>query len=192
MNEKERIIRCVEDFLKRRYELRYNVVKGVTEFRVNDLRFKQWSPLTDRDLKSIVVEEMKEGGESWTNDIRNYIEDFARRLPTSYTRWPEYFHRWFLAMVAQALNINKDYGNSMVPLLIGEQEQLVAELFEPTELHKIEDFWTITGIQNEMRKHMKESDIPNLKTLGKIIKLLRWRKNKRNGTTGYYLRLRIN
>ena len=95
-------------------------------------------------------------------------------------------------MVAQALNINKDYGNSMVPLLIGEQEQLIAELFEPTELHKIEDFWTITGIQNEMRKHMKEYDIPNLKTLGKIIKLLRWRKNKRNGTTGYYLRLRIN
>ena len=81
MNEKERIIRCVEDFLKRRYELRYNVVKGVTEFRVNDLRFKQWSPLTDRDLKSIVVEEMKEGGESWTNDIRNYIEDFARGCP---------------------------------------------------------------------------------------------------------------
>ena len=149
MNEKERIMRSIEDFLSRRYQLRYNVVKQVTEFRPNDLRFKQWKPLTDRDLKSIVVEEMKEGGESWMNDIRtyiesthvedynpiheflagcgawdgkaNYIEDFARRLPTNYKRWPEYFHRWFLAMVAQALDINRDYGNSMVPLLIGEQ-----------------------------------------------------------------------
>ena len=149
MNEKERIMRSIEDFLSRRYQLRYNVVKQITEFRPNDLRFKQWKPLTDRDLKSLVVEEMKEGGESWMNDIRtyiesahvedynpiheflagcgswdgkhDYIEDFAHRLPTNYDRWPMYFHRWFLAMVAQALNLNRDYGNSMVPLLIGEQ-----------------------------------------------------------------------
>ena len=152
MNEKERIMRSIEDFLSRRYQLRYNVVKQVTEFRPNDLRFKQWKPMTDRDLRSLVVEEMKEGGESWMNDIRtyiesahiedynpiheflagcgtwdgkqNYIEDFARRLPTSYTHWPKYFHRWFLAMVAQALNLNRDYGNSMVPMLIGEQGYL--------------------------------------------------------------------
>ena len=149
MNEKERIMRSIEDFLARRYQLRYNVVKGVTEFRPNDLRFRPWQPLTDRELKSLVVEEMKEGGESWMNDIRtyiesahiedynpiheflagcgewdqkrNYIEDFARRLPTNYELWPKYFHRWFLAMVAQAMNLNKNYGNSMVPLLIGEQ-----------------------------------------------------------------------
>ena len=152
MNEKERIMRSIEDFLNRRYELRYNVVKGITEFRPNDLRFKQWKPLSDREMKSLVVEEMKEGGESWMNDIRtyiesahvqdynpiheflagcgkwdgkhDYIEDFARRLPTNYAHWPKYFHRWFLAMVAQALNLNKDYGNSMVPLLIGEQGYL--------------------------------------------------------------------
>ena len=152
MNEKERIMRNIEDFLGRRYELRYNTVKQATEFRPNDLRFKQWRPLTDREMKSIVVEEMKEGGESWMNDMRtyiesahvkdynpiheflagcgrwdgkhNYIEDFARRLPTDYARWPQYFHRWFLAMVAQALDINRDYGNSMVPLLIGEQGYL--------------------------------------------------------------------
>ena len=152
MNEKERIMRSIEDFLARRYELRFNTVKQTTEFRPNDLRFKEWRPLTERELKSMVVEEMKEGGESWMNDIRTYVEsahikdynpiheflagcgrwngkqdfigDFARRLPTDYDRWPQYFHRWFLAMVAQALNINRDYGNSMVPLLIGEQGYL--------------------------------------------------------------------
>ena len=149
MNEKERIVRFIENFLERRYQLRYNVVKGVAEFRPNDLRFQQWQPLTDRQLRSIVVEQMKEGGESWMNDIRiyiesahvpdynpvheflagcgewdrkhNYIEDFARRLPTNYDRWPQYFHRWLLAVVAQALNINRDFGNSMVPMLIGGQ-----------------------------------------------------------------------
>ena len=149
MNEKERIMRGIEDFLGRRYQLRYNMVKGVTEFRPNDLHFRPWKSLTDRELKSLVVEEMKEGGESWMNDIRtyiesahiedynpiheflagcgdwdrkhNYIEDFACRLPTNYPLWPKYFHRWFLAMVAQALHLSKNYGNSMVPLLIGEQ-----------------------------------------------------------------------
>jgi len=149
MNEKERIIRCIEDFFSRRYQLRYNVVKQVTEYRPNDLSFKQWMPLTERQLKSMMVEQMKEGGESWMNDMRiyiesahvqdynpvheflagcgewdgkgNYIEDFARRLPTNYQQWPKYFHRWFLAMVAQALNINRDFGNSMVPMLIGGQ-----------------------------------------------------------------------
>ena len=149
MNEKERIMRSIEEFLSRRYQLRFNTVKQVTEFRPNDLHFKPWKPLMDRELKSIVVEEMKEGGESWMNDIRtyiesahvqdynpihefltactpwdhkhNYIEDFARRLPTNFDDWPRYFHRWFLAMVAQALNINRDYGNSMVPMLIGDQ-----------------------------------------------------------------------
>lgn len=149
MNEKERIIRFIENFFRRRYQLRYNVVKQVTEYRPNDMNFRQWEPLTNRQLKSIVVEQMKEGGESWMNDIRiyvesahipeynpvheflagcgdwdrkaNYIEDFARRLPTDYALWPKYFHRWFLAMVAQALNINRDYDNSMVPMLIGSE-----------------------------------------------------------------------
>lgn len=110
MNEKERIMRSIEDFLGRRYQLRYNVVKQMVEFRPNDMRFLRWQPLDDRQLRSIVVEEMKEGGESWMNDIRtyiqsahvpdynpileflysvgewdmkkDYIEDFARWLPT--------------------------------------------------------------------------------------------------------------
>ena len=167
MNEKERIMRSIEDFISRRYELRFNTVKQTTEFRPNDLRFKQWRPLTDRELKSIVVEEMKEGGESWMNDIRtyvesahvkdynpiheflagcgkwdrkqNYIEDFARRLPTNYARWPQYFHRWLLAMVAQALDVNRDYGNSMVPLLIGEQGYLKTQFCNhilPPSMHE--------------------------------------------------------
>ena len=381
MNEKERIMRSIEDFLSRRYQLRYNVVKQVTEFRPNDLRFQQWKPLTDRDLKSLVVEEMKEGGESWMNDIRtyvesahvedynpiheflagcgkwdgkhNYIEDFARRLPTNYALWPKYFHRWLLAMVAQALNLNRDYGNSMVPMLIGEQgyfktqfcnhilpesmreyymkdikmqnaeqvervlgrmwlvnideydsktpreqakikrlltenevqtrkmrseqytltprlcsfiattndvtplpsgdgtrrylcvevtgkvdmsgripykqifaqavtelrdpdciywftsddereiqrhnrqyqqesapELVLTEIFEPVAQHKREFFWTASAIQQELAKHLKSADVPNLTNLGLALKKLRWQRVKNKNDRGYYLRLR--
>ena len=383
MNEKERIIRFIEDFFKRRYQLRYNVVKQMTEFRANDLSFQQWQPLTDRQLKSIVVEQMKEGGESWMNDIRiyiesahipsynpvheflagcgkwdgkqNYIEDFARRLPTDYDQWPQYFHRWFLAMVAQAMNLNRDYGNSMVPMLIGSEgikksvfcknilppsmreyymddikmqnaeqvervlgrmwlvcidefnaktdreqakvkriltekdvqvrkmrsaeytmtprlcsfiattndptplssaegnrrylcvevkgeidmservpykqmfaqavtelkdpdclywftsedereirehnqsymeessaESILPSLFEPSKEHTKEHLWRVIDIQIELAKHLKANDVPNLKTLGKSLKALRWPKGAINGIRGYYLKLRKN
>ena len=381
MNEKERIVRFIEDFFERRYQLRYNVVKQLTEFRPNDLTFKQWQPLTDRQLKSIVVEQMKEGGESWMNDIRiyiesahvkdynpvleflagcgnwdgraNYIEDFARRLPTDYALWPKYFHRWLLAMVAQAMNINRDYGNSMVPMLIGSEgikksifcknilppsmreyymddikmqnaeqvervlgrmwlvcidefnsktareqakvkrlltekdvqirkmrsseytmmprlcsfiattndptplssaegnrrylcievkgeidmservpykqmfaqavtelrdpdclywfttedeqeirrhnqsfmeessvESILPSLFEPTAERTRECLWRVIDIQQELAKHLKVSDVPNLKALANSIKVLRWPKGAHHGIRGYYLRLR--
>ena len=148
LNQKERIARSVRDFFQRRYQVRYNEVKQVTEFRPYDLRTVTWLPLTDRDIRRIAFEEMLEGGEAWMIDVelyvnsslvprynpirayldsvgrwdrRNHIEKFARRLKTSYNRWPHFFHRWFLAMVAQALDINRDHGNSMVPMLIGAQ-----------------------------------------------------------------------
>ena len=381
MNEKERIMRSIEEFLLRRYEMRYNTVKQVTEFRTNDLRFKPWEPLTDRELKSIVVEEMKEGGESWMSDVRtyiesahipehnpiheflagcgdwdrkhDYIEDFARRLPTDYAHWPKYFHRWFLAMVAQALNINRDFGNSMVPMLIGDQgfkksnfcknilpqsmreyymddikmdnaeqvervlsrmwlvcideynaktsreqakikriltekdvqvrkmrsdqytmkprlcsfiattndpmplpsgdgsrrylcvevkgqvdmsgripykqmfaqavtelrnpdciywftsedeheiqqhnsqyqdtsslEQVLQNFFQPSKIHKKECFWQVHNIQEELSKHLKASDVPNLRVLGETIKKLKWPRGGIDGLKGYYLGLK--
>ena len=149
MNQKERIARAIRDFFARRYKLRFNEVKNQVEFRPNDLNFGSWQPMTDRDLRRIAFEEMMEGGQGWMVDIElyvnsslvprynpileflanvgewdkkhNYIEDFARRLKTNYDRWPHFFHRWMLAMVAQALNKNRDHGNSMVPLLIGQQ-----------------------------------------------------------------------
>ena len=149
MNRKELIARTIRDFFNRRYQLRFNEVKQLVEFRPNDGNYQPWQPLGDRELKRIAFEEMLEGGEGWMIDIelyvhsslvrrynpireflyhvgewdgsRNYSEEYANRLKTSYERWPHFFHRWLLAMVAQALGMNRDYGNSMVPLLIGPQ-----------------------------------------------------------------------
>ena len=149
MNQKERIARTIRDFFSRRYQLRYNMVKQMVEFRPNNQSYHPWRPLDDRELHRIAFEEMQEGGQGWLVDIelyvhssmvpsyhpiheflaacgqwdqkRNYIEEYARRLKTDYAEWPRYFHRWLLAMVAQAMGKSRDYGNSMVPLLIGGQ-----------------------------------------------------------------------
>jgi predicted P-loop ATPase len=150
MNEKERIARFIKDFFERRYEIRYNEVKQVEEFRERDGQGYPWRPLTSRDLKRIAFEEMLEGGPSWTMDIQTYVEsslikpynpikeflyatvpyydadhdyidDLARRVPTDYADFVRFFHRWFLAMVAQWLGKNRDFGNAVVPMLIGRQ-----------------------------------------------------------------------
>lgn len=150
MNEKERIARFIRDFFERRYELRYNEVKQMEEFRENNGQDYPWRPLTRRDLKRIAFEEMMEGGPSWTMDIQTYVEsslirsynpiteflyaaekyydakrdyigDFARRVPTDYADFERFFHRWFLAVVAQWLGKNRDFGNALIPMLIGRQ-----------------------------------------------------------------------
>ena len=149
MNHKEQVARTIRDFFSRRYQLRYNEVKQQVEYRPNDGTFRSWQPLGDRELRRIAFEEMMEGGEAWMVDLElyvhsslvasynpirefldhvgewdrkhDYIEEYARRLKTDYERWPHFFHRWFLAMVAQAKGMNRDHGNSMVPMLIGQQ-----------------------------------------------------------------------
>ena len=143
------VVQFNEQFLKERYELRYNVLKRATEYRARSASGDgPWQPLTERDLNRLTVEQLKAGGGSWSYamrlctesssvpsyhpvhdwlqscpawDGRDHIGDLARRVPTSYERWPEFFHRWVLAMVAQATGMGGRHGNSMVPLLIGGQ-----------------------------------------------------------------------
>jgi len=52
---------------------------------------------------------------------KNHIEMLADCVPNDNTRWAEWFHTWFLAMVAQWLGLNISHGNSVAPLLISRQ-----------------------------------------------------------------------
>ena len=149
MSHKELIARRVEDFFRRRYELRYNEMKQTEEFRQRGAVSAPWLPLTDRDLRRIAFEEMKDVGVAWSIDIElyvrsslvpswnplhsylgqlprwdrrtDYIAQTARRVPTTWRFWPEAFRRWLLAMVAQWLAMSSDHGNALVPMLIGPQ-----------------------------------------------------------------------
>ncbi|MBR1388732.1 MAG: hypothetical protein IJ569_03825 [Prevotella sp.] len=126
-----------------------------------------WQQLTDRELRRIAFEQMEKVGVAWSIDIELYVRsaltpdynpvddflrrcgqwdgcgdpigDYARRVPTSYMAWPDHFHRWFLAMVAQWLNLSRDYGNSVVPMLIGGQgthKSTFCKLLLPPELRE--------------------------------------------------------
>ena len=108
----------------------------------------QWKQLTDRELKRIAFEQMEMVGVAWAIDVelfvrsgivRNFnpIADYldkcprwdgndhigllAHRVDCDFMEWEAWFHRWFLAMVAQWQQRSRDYGNSVVPMLIGRQ-----------------------------------------------------------------------
>lgn len=149
MNEKERIARRVREFFERRYEVRYNVLKRTEEVRERDGRYLQWRQLSERELRKIAFEQMLDVSVAWSIDVElyvrstlikdynpiheflagcgkwrkshDYIREFARRVPTKYEGWEEMFHCWFLAMVAQWLNCDTTFGNSLVPMIIGRQ-----------------------------------------------------------------------
>ena len=149
LNHKERIARGIADFFNRRYELRYNTVKKIEEWRPRDGVYREWQQLTDRDLNRMTFEQMHEGGDGWGIDLQLYLHstmvpqynplmefldgcgrwyghkdhigDLARRIPTDYTDWEPLFHCWFLAMVAQWMNVESRFSNMLVPMLIGGQ-----------------------------------------------------------------------
>ena len=126
-----------------------------------------WRQLTDREMRRIAIEQMEEVGVAWSVDVELYVrsalvapynpvtdyleqcgawdghEDYIRRMatrvPTSYRQWPDFFHRWLLAVVAQWMNLSRDFGNSVVPMLIGGQgthKSTFCKLILPPELRE--------------------------------------------------------
>ena len=137
-----------EAYMKENYTLRLNVMTGTAEYRQNALGYG-FLPLDQAARNTMAIKALKAGVDSWDKDLARYIdsnlipryypmEDFIRHLPkwngkhdyvgemarrvkTDNPYWEEDFHRWMLSMVAQWLGKNRQYGNAIVPLLIGPQ-----------------------------------------------------------------------
>ena len=126
-----------------------------------------WQQLTDREFRKMAIEQMEKVGVAWSIDVElyvrsalipdyspvldylgscgtwdgqtDYIRDLARRVPTHFDKWPDYFHSWVLAMVAQWMNLSRDFGNAVVPILIGAQgthKSTFCRLLLPPCLHE--------------------------------------------------------
>mgnify|MGYP002858796777 CR=1 FL=1 len=136
--------------IETRYVLRYNTVMGYPEYRPNHTWPTPWQPVTDEVINTFTTDLMLSGLNVWDRDVRRYvfstriraynpIEDYlwhchgkwdgrdriralAATVPTDMPElWAEWFHTWFLAMVAQWQGRNRRYGNAIVPLLISGQ-----------------------------------------------------------------------
>ncbi len=148
-NEEQLKAYKLDDFMHRRYDLRYNTMRDMVEYRKRNTFCFEFQPVTKRDLFSIALQARMEGIDATFNEIRGYIysdcaaayspiEDWlsqlpkwdgktdhigalARRVPCDNPKWEYLFRVWFLSMVAQWKGLDDRYGNCLSPLLIGGQ-----------------------------------------------------------------------
>ena len=137
-----------EAYMKEHYTLRLNVMTGIPEYRMNAVGYG-FQPLDQAARNTMAINALKAGVDSWDKDLSRYIdsnlipryypmEDYLRHLPhwdsrhdyvgelarrvkTDNPHWVEDFHKWMLSMVAQWMGKDRQYGNAIVPLLIGPQ-----------------------------------------------------------------------
>jgi GTPase SAR1 family protein len=137
-----------EAYMKEHYTLRLNVMTGTPEYRMNAVGYG-FQPLNQAVRNTMAIKALKAGIDSWDKDLSRYIDsnlipryypmedyivhlpqwngkhdyvgELARRVKTTNPYWEEDFHKWMLSMVAQWLGKDRQYGNAIVPLLIGPQ-----------------------------------------------------------------------
>ena len=145
---KNDITRRLLNYLERKYEMRFNTALGCTEVRKAGSN-EPFVPVDERMRNTIAIKARLDGIDAWDKDIRrytesdfvkafnpvdiflkelrgrwdgkNHIEALADCVPNDNTRWAEWFHTWFLAMVAQWMGLDVSHGNSVAPLLISRQ-----------------------------------------------------------------------
>lgn len=145
---KNDITRRLLNYLERKYEMRFNTALGCTETRKAGSN-EPFVAVDERMRNTIAIKARLDGIDAWDKDIRRYTEsDFVKAfnpvdiflkglrgrwdgknhiemladcVPNDNTRWAEWFHTWFLAMVAQWMGLDTSHGNSVAPLLISRQ-----------------------------------------------------------------------
>lgn len=142
--------RRLVQFLKTRYVFRYNKVMGYTECRPNNTWSYDWGPCDEEMVNGMTLEARLENIDATFNEVRRYTQSslirktdpvvdyfmkvynvwdgktdhigmLARAVPCDFPEWEQWFRKWFLYMVAQWIGRVRDYGNSIVPLLISPE-----------------------------------------------------------------------
>lgn len=138
----------LEEFMERRYEVRYNQLIGDLEYRQRDSIHFYFHTMDQRARSSVAMDALQEGIRVWDRDVNRYltsnrvplynpVEEYLGRtgrwdgkdriraladlVPCDNPRWRDFFYRWFLNMVAHWRGLDKLHANSTSPLLIGGQ-----------------------------------------------------------------------
>lgn len=148
MTKEQDIVIRLEEFLKRRYEFRFNTMIDDLEYRERNSICFYFRNVDKRTRNSIAINALKEGIQVWDRDIDRYlnsnnvpaynpVEDYlydagkwdgkdrihrlAECVPCNNPQWANLFYRWFLSMVAHWMGRDKQHGNATTPVLIGAQ-----------------------------------------------------------------------
>lgn len=138
----------MDEFMKRRYEFRFNQLTSQVECRQRNSFDFYFRPVDRRLMSSITMNAQYEGLKLWDKDVvrylnsdrvplyqpveeflyglphwdgKDHIGDLARRVPCDNPHWEQLFRRWFLGMVAHWRGLSKNHANSTSPILVGPQ-----------------------------------------------------------------------
>ena len=140
----------LQAFMNERYDLRFNELTNSVEWRANHSNSYVFQALDTRVMNTMIQEAIENGIEVFDRDMRRFLGStrvrsynaaqaylrqvkdawdgktdhigaLADRVPNRNPHWREWFHTWFLGMVAQWEEYNTGRGNAVVPLLIGQQ-----------------------------------------------------------------------
>lgn len=138
----------LSEFLYRRYDIRFNEVLQITEYRPKRSLQFVYQELDRRALNTIHHEALLEGIEATFgevsvlvnskkvkayNPIDEYMEglpvwdgkdrlkELAALVPNDHPYWERLFTRWFLSMVAHWMNMDQSHANATAPILVGAQ-----------------------------------------------------------------------
>ena len=158
----------LQAFMNERYDLRFNELTNGVEYRPNHSSAFLFQPLDTRVMNTMIQEAHEHGinvfdrdmkrflgstrvrsynaAQAYLHDIQyqwdghtDHIGALADRVPNHNPHWREWFHTWFLGMVAQWEGFNPGHGNAVVPLLIGQQgcgKSTFGQLILPPELRQ--------------------------------------------------------
>lgn len=148
MSKEQTLVYQLQEFMKRRFDIRYNMMKMDLEYRERRSLYFDFHPLDERGMNSISIRAHREGINVWDKDVKRYVcsdaiplywpiddylynlpqwdgKDHIRRLALTVTctngNWSNLFYKWFLNMVAHWVKPNGKHANSVSPLLVGAQ-----------------------------------------------------------------------
>lgn len=138
----------MDEFMKRRYEFRFNQLTSQVECRQRNSFDFYFRPVDRRLMASITMNAQYEGLKLWDKDVvrylnsdrvplyqpveeflyglphwdgKDHIGDLTKRVPCDNPHWAQLFRRWFLSMVAHWRGLSKNHANSTSPILVGPQ-----------------------------------------------------------------------
>ena len=145
----------METFLSMHYEFRFNVLTGMTEYRVKQEGCADFRVLDERERNTIfmklkceklkctfsgllryihssLIEEYHPFKSFLDNlpqwDGRDHVSDLAARVSDN-PLWIKGFHRWMLAVVAQWQGLDTVHANSVAPVLISTEQGMMKSTF---------------------------------------------------------------
>lgn len=148
ISKEQVLINQLEEFMQRRFDIRYNVMKMDLEYRERRSFSFTYFPLDGRALNGISIRAHKEGINVWDKDVNRYVHSdiipvfspmeeyllnlpawdgkdriraLAKTLPCDNGQWENLFYKWFVSMTAHWIKHDRKYANSVSPLLVGSQ-----------------------------------------------------------------------